>query len=173
MEIITKYHKKNTICNWKQSGVIHDNFDELYDLYISTFNCQNEKCAKPFKNTRDRCLDHDHEIGEFRLIVCQKCNIKDSYIKYPDGYDKKEYMKEYMKEYRENNKEWLEEWREENKEYDKKYREENKEKIKKYKSEKITCICGSVVCRDNLARHKRSATHMKLMNNGNNGNICN
>ena len=120
MEITRKGHKYNTIYDWKYIGVIHDNFDKLYDLYISTFNCQH--CAKPFKNTRDRHLDHNHDTGEFRLIVCQKCNANDSYIKYPNGYDKKEY-----------NKEWG--------------------------SQKITCDCGTVVCRGALARHKRRAKH--------------
>ncbi len=42
----------------------------------------------------------------------------------------------------------------------KEYRENNKEKIKEKKSEKITCECGLIICRDGLARHKRSLFHL-------------
>ena len=32
-------------------------------------------------------MDHDHVTGLFRKIVCRSCNVMDSYIKYPNGYD--------------------------------------------------------------------------------------
>jgi len=84
MEITLKRHRCNTISNWKSRGVIYHDFDELYQTYINTMECQH--CLKEFISTRDRCLDHCHITGEFRKIVCQKCNCKDSYIKYPNGY---------------------------------------------------------------------------------------
>ena len=63
--------------NWKRYGVIHDNFDELYELYINTTECN--VCNKTFKNTKDRCLDHDHDNGQFRQVLCQSCNIHDNW----------------------------------------------------------------------------------------------
>ena len=72
MEITNKYHKYITISTWKTRGVVYDDFDNLYATYINTMNCNH--CSKEFKNTRDRHLDHCHETGAFRMIVCQKCN---------------------------------------------------------------------------------------------------
>jgi len=82
-----------TIYNWKKSGLIYDNYDELYEVYIKIMECQH--CNKAFKTSRDRCLDHDHETGLFRKIVCRGCNVHDTYIKYPDGYSRQEYKQEY------------------------------------------------------------------------------
>jgi hypothetical protein len=84
MEITTKRHRYYAIRNWTRRGVIYSDLDELYNIYINTMNC--EHCLKEFTSSRDRCLDHCHETGVFRKIVCQKCNINDGYIKYPNGY---------------------------------------------------------------------------------------
>ena len=35
-----------------------------------------EICDKDFPNTLDRCMEHCHETGEFRNIVCRRCNAK-------------------------------------------------------------------------------------------------
>ena len=77
--------KRDKISCWKHRGVIYDEFDELYYVYLRTINCSH--CGKEFKNSRDRHLDHGHETGLFREIVCCKCNANDSYINYSDGYD--------------------------------------------------------------------------------------
>ena len=69
--------KTNRISEWKKYGVIHDNFDELYKLYLNTTECM--VCKKTFKNTKDRCLDHDHETGEYRQILCRYCNNQDNW----------------------------------------------------------------------------------------------
>ena len=49
-----------------------DDFDYVYNEYIHATNC--DICNKKFTNTLDRQLDHDHETGEIRNIICQKCN---------------------------------------------------------------------------------------------------
>lgn len=40
---------------------------------------------------------------------------------------------------------------------------DNPDKIKKYKYKKITCECGSKVCRSVMARHRKTTKHFKLM----------
>ena len=135
-------NKIDTISRWKRRGVIYGDFEELYYTYIRTLNCSH--CNKEFNSSRDRHLDHNHITGLFRAIVCQKCNCNDSYIKYPNGYDRKiyrelnkEYETKYRETYRENNKEKIKEYRQANTEKQKEYRdnhkEANKEKHKEYR----------------------------------------
>jgi len=70
-----KYHKKNTINRWKTSGLIEtdETILEIYEGYIRASHC--ELCGNPFKSSKDRCMDHCHETGKFRNIVCNKCNV--------------------------------------------------------------------------------------------------
>ena len=57
--------------------------------------------------------------------------------------------KEYMVEYRENNKEQLRLWK-------KNYDDKNRADINRKATEKIPCdICGIVICRSSLLRHKK------------------
>jgi hypothetical protein len=63
---------------WKKSGLIHDNYDELYDKYCASKNC--EECGCEYSKKGDgignfKCMDHDHLTGEFRNFLCHKCNI--------------------------------------------------------------------------------------------------
>ena len=134
--------KAGTIYNWKRKGVIYDNYDELYEVYIKTMECQH--CNKAFKKSSDRCLDHDHETGLFRKIVCRGCNVLDSYIKYPNGYSRQEYNQA--------NKEKF-------KEYYQEYKQANKERIKERDKQKIECECGSIVRRRDITRHNRTKKH--------------
>jgi len=67
-------------------------------------------------------------------------------------------IKEQMKEYYIENADKLKEKRKE-------YRTENADKLKEKRKEKITCECGSVICKDSLAKHRKSSKHLKLMSN--------
>lgn len=77
-----KGKKHSRIYDWKRIGVICDDFDLLYDKYLSTTHC--ELCSvqltvdKKTKSTT-RCLDHDHKTGLFRNVVCNACNVKREY----------------------------------------------------------------------------------------------
>ena len=138
--------KAKTIYDWKRRGLIYDNYDELYDVYINTMEC--EHCKTEFTKNNWRCLDHNHETGLFRKIVCHKCNAMDSYIKYPNGYSKQEYGKEYRQKNKEYRKEKNQEWY-----------QANKAEILEQNKQKIECDCGSIVRRSDIARHKRTKKH--------------
>ena len=51
--------KTYKISNWKRYGVIHDDFDKLYEHYINTNECN--VCKVIFTDNNWKCLDHDHE----------------------------------------------------------------------------------------------------------------
>jgi len=54
------------------------------------------------------------------------------------------------------------------KEYNKEYKKKNKEKINEHRSQKITCECGKTFSITNKARHEKSLTHKKLIEELNN-----
>mgnify|MGYP003658413604 FL=1 len=87
------YYKGKMIAKWKGRGVIYHDFDELYEVYINTNNCSH--CLKEFKTSQERKLDHCHESGKFRAIVCNACNIGDSYLKYPPHFSAKDKKKQH------------------------------------------------------------------------------
>jgi lysyl-tRNA synthetase class II len=70
--------KLNRINNWKQMGVNCDDFDNLYEIYINTTHCQecNVELIGGSKASNRKCLDHSHETGEFRNILCHTCNVR-------------------------------------------------------------------------------------------------
>ena len=70
--------KIRRIGQWKRWNIKSDDFDELYDKYINTKNCElcNVELTEDKITTKTtRCLDHNHETGEFRNILCWNCNI--------------------------------------------------------------------------------------------------
>ena len=68
--------KSDTIYNWKKRGLICDNIDEIYDRYTNATNC--ELCNRQFAIRR--YMDHNHQTGAFRNIVCNSCNMSDTDI---------------------------------------------------------------------------------------------
>ena len=72
--------KRNRIHNWKQYGMSLDyDFNIIYDIYIDCKVCDycNIELVEGNNGRGKKCLDHDHETGEIRGILCQKCNIRD------------------------------------------------------------------------------------------------
>ena len=66
--------KSHTISKWKNRGVKHDDFSSLYDYYLNCKNC--EECGKEDITRNNKHLDHDHDTGLFRNVLCLSCNIK-------------------------------------------------------------------------------------------------
>ena len=78
---LSKNHKKITNYSWKKNGlkVIEEEFESIYYNYINATHC--DLCNKEFKSRRDRHMEHNHETGEFRNIVCNSCNQRKNDIK--------------------------------------------------------------------------------------------
>tara|TARA_R110000851_G_C12908074_1_gene548935 strand:+ start:296 stop:820 length:525 start_codon:yes stop_codon:yes gene_type:complete len=73
------FKKSYRISKWRRSGVIHHNFDELYEKFIQTEKCElcNVQLTVDKKTTQTtRVLDHCHSSGLFRNVVCHSCNCK-------------------------------------------------------------------------------------------------
>ena len=68
--------KRYRINRWKLRGIISDDYDALYDKYINATEC--ELCKTPITEGGGiygkKHLDHDHETGKFRNILCGHCN---------------------------------------------------------------------------------------------------
>ena len=74
-----EYIRSNRIKHWKNRGVVCDNFDALYDHYTSTSfcnACRVELTIDKKRSSTTKCLDHCHNTGLFRNILCHSCNIK-------------------------------------------------------------------------------------------------
>ena len=70
--------KISRISDWKRSGVINNDFTSLYEHYINCNKCENcnIELIEGMYGSNKRCLDHDHETGLFRNVLCNTCNIK-------------------------------------------------------------------------------------------------
>tara|TARA_B110000285_G_scaffold135226_1_gene151550 strand:+ start:160 stop:651 length:492 start_codon:yes stop_codon:yes gene_type:complete len=79
-----KSKKSNTISNWKSYNIICDDYHFVYDIYINATTC--DLCSNKFKNSKDRNLDHDHDLinlNNIRGIICTVCNLQDKLKGFP------------------------------------------------------------------------------------------
>tara|TARA_R110000772_G_scaffold25718_2_gene66839 strand:- start:12015 stop:12314 length:300 start_codon:yes stop_codon:yes gene_type:complete len=68
--------KTRNISKWKHRGVLSDDYDKLYEYYLSINNCELCNCELNLCNKSLKCLDHDHNTGGFRNVLCKGCNTK-------------------------------------------------------------------------------------------------
>ena len=72
--------KSRRIVSWKRQGIKCEDWNLIYEWFLSVTNC--EKCdillTKDKLNTSTtKCLDHCHQTGEIRYVLCHSCNCND------------------------------------------------------------------------------------------------
>ena len=77
-----KGQKKQAYHHWKRYGLNMEDFDNIYDRYVNTKYCDICKCS--FENIKKR-MEHDHKTGEFRGVVCNRCNSNMLDVKIPSN----------------------------------------------------------------------------------------
>ena len=64
--------KVNRVSCWKGRGIISDDWDATYEMFMSIHKCQ--CCNNEFKSSMDKHLDHCHKTGKIRYVLCRNCN---------------------------------------------------------------------------------------------------
>jgi len=67
------------ISQWKKLGLICEHDDEyeyVYDRWWRSEQCEEPKCNTKYSEGNKKCMDHCHDTGLFRNIICNSCNTK-------------------------------------------------------------------------------------------------
>jgi len=73
--------KSERIHGWKRNGIISDDWNALYEQFMSTTHCENcDVLLTAGRGRTGKCLDHDHSINDrvnVRAVLCRACNSLD------------------------------------------------------------------------------------------------
>jgi len=64
--------KRHAIYNWIKLGLKPEHFEHAWSEYEKSTCC--DWCAQDYKSNRDKNMDHCHNSGDFRNILCHTCN---------------------------------------------------------------------------------------------------
>jgi len=67
--------KINRLSSWRSRGLISEDYDKIYERYILTKECDNCGIVLDEDNNTKKCMDHCHQTGQFRNILCNLCNV--------------------------------------------------------------------------------------------------
>ena len=165
------YQHKHATNNTKSKSIIL-NDDYSYSV-VEEFPCEtklelhtrerwwieNNKCVNKVIPTRTKKEYNDIHKDEIRKRGIERRKLPENRDKQKERRDKqsnKDYMKDYRVEYVNKNKEYF-------KNYFAEYNIKNKEEISKKRATKIICECGFKISSRNIATHRKSARHIKLM----------
>lgn len=75
--------KKHQISYWKRRGLIHSDYEKLYDEYLNKEIC--DKCDEPFGERGDgtgsyRCIAQKYGTQEVDCVCCYRCMNRDKVI---------------------------------------------------------------------------------------------
>tara|TARA_R110000744_G_C18859384_1_gene503784 strand:+ start:56 stop:502 length:447 start_codon:yes stop_codon:yes gene_type:complete len=82
-ERVKEYHQsdKGKMCKkisqWKFNGLkceSRDEYELIYFTWLNSSRCEN--CNKEYTQDNVKCMDHCHDTGLFRNVLCNSCNIK-------------------------------------------------------------------------------------------------
>jgi len=76
------HHDRTMISKWKYRGLKlrpNETYDMIYDKVYTTTNC--ELCNLVFDDDNVPEMDHDHDTGYFRKVLCRSCNA--TYLQRP------------------------------------------------------------------------------------------
>jgi len=60
------------IAIWRHKGLKAINYEIIFERYFYSNTCENCNCEYSIKNFK--CMDHNHQNGLFRNILCNACN---------------------------------------------------------------------------------------------------
>lgn len=75
--------KKHQISYWKRRGLIHDDYEKLYDEYMNKKTCH--KCGEEFGERGDgtgsyKCIAQKYGSNEVESVCCYRCMNRDKVI---------------------------------------------------------------------------------------------
>ncbi len=69
---INSRYKSDYFYEWKKKGLISNNLEDIWERYRYSKKC--ELCNVEYTKKNKKCMDHNHNTGKFRNILCNRCN---------------------------------------------------------------------------------------------------